>query len=96
MNVAHPFMESNGRSTRICLDLILKNLSKCVDWSKIDKHAYVSAKSYETKGRLEENDLILNANNLEKSKRSLEGADSTEIRIKQIYKVLRGNYEINC
>ncbi|MBR2294883.1 MAG: Fic family protein [Clostridiales bacterium] len=38
MNIAHPFMEGNGRSTRIWLDLIFKNnLSKCVDWSKIDK-----------------------------------------------------------
>jgi len=38
MNVAHPFMEGNGRSTRIWLDLILKKqLKKCVDWSKIDK-----------------------------------------------------------
>lgn len=44
MNVAHPFMEGNGRSTRIWLDLILKNnLQKCVDWSKIDKRAYLSA-----------------------------------------------------
>ena len=44
MNVAHPFMEGNGRSTRIWLDLILKkNLRKCVDWSKIDKYAYLTA-----------------------------------------------------
>ena len=44
MNVAHPFMEGNGRTTRIWLDLILKkNLSKCVDWSKIDKTAYLDA-----------------------------------------------------
>ena len=44
MNVAHPFMEGNGRSTRIWLDLILKkNLRKCVDWSKIDKRAYLTA-----------------------------------------------------
>ena len=44
MNVAHPFMEGNGRSTRIWLDLILKNrLGKCVDWSKIDKKEYLSA-----------------------------------------------------
>lgn len=44
MNVAHSFMEGNGRSTRIWLDLILKsNLRKCVDWSKIDKLAYLSA-----------------------------------------------------
>ncbi|MBR3864948.1 MAG: Fic family protein [Clostridia bacterium] len=44
MNVAHPFMEGNGRTTRIWLDLILKkNLSVCVDWSKIDKNQYLNA-----------------------------------------------------
>ena len=44
MNVAHPFMEGNGRSTRIWLDLILKkNLKKCVDWSRIDKRQYLAA-----------------------------------------------------
>jgi cell filamentation protein len=44
MNVAHPFMEGNGRSTRIWLDLILKkNLKMCVDWSKIGKKNYLSA-----------------------------------------------------
>ena len=44
MNVAHPFMEGNGRSTRIWLDLLLKNrLQKCIDWSKIDKDDYLSA-----------------------------------------------------
>ncbi len=44
MNVAHPFMEGNGRSTRIWLDLILKkNLGMCVDWSKIDKRDYLDA-----------------------------------------------------
>lgn len=44
MNVAHPFMEGNGRSTRIWLDLILKkNLRKCADWSKIDKYEYLNA-----------------------------------------------------
>lgn len=44
MNVAHPFMEGNGRSARIWLDLILKNrLKKCVDWSKIGKTDYISA-----------------------------------------------------
>ncbi len=44
MNVAHPFMEGNGRTTRIWLDLILKkNLSICVDWSKIDKTEYLEA-----------------------------------------------------
>jgi cell filamentation protein len=44
MNVAHPFMEGNGRSTRIWLDLILKkNLKLCVDWSKINKKDYLAA-----------------------------------------------------
>ncbi len=44
MNVAHPFMEGNGRSTRIWLDLIFKKrLSKCVDWSKIPKNDYLNA-----------------------------------------------------
>jgi cell filamentation protein len=44
MNVAHPFMEGNGRSTRIWLDLIFKKqLKMCVDWSKIDKKKYLNA-----------------------------------------------------
>ena len=44
MNVAHPFMEGNGRSTRIWLDLIFKNqLKMCVDWSKIGKKDYLDA-----------------------------------------------------
>ena len=44
MNIAHPFMEGNGRSTRIWLDLILKkNLHTCTDWSKIDKREYLEA-----------------------------------------------------
>ena len=44
INVAHPFMEGNGRTSRIWLDMILKkNLSKCVDWSLIDKTEYLEA-----------------------------------------------------
>ena len=44
MNMAHPFMEGNGRSTRIWLDLILKKqLGLCVDWSKIGKRDYLQA-----------------------------------------------------
>lgn len=44
MNMAHPFMEGNGRSTRIWLDIIFKqSLKQCVDWSKIDKKAYLNA-----------------------------------------------------
>ena len=44
MNIAHPFMEGNGRSTRIWLDLIFKKrLNKCVDWSRIGKKDYLNA-----------------------------------------------------
>ena len=44
MNVAHPFMEGNGRNTRIWLDLMLKrSLKKCVDWSQINKNDYLAA-----------------------------------------------------
>lgn len=44
MNVAHPFREGNGRSTRIWLDLILKKeLNKVIDWSKVDKEDYLLA-----------------------------------------------------
>ncbi len=44
MNIAHPFMEGNGRSTRIWLDLLLKErLKKCIDWSKIEKNDYLLA-----------------------------------------------------
>ena len=43
-NVAHPFMEGNGCSTRIWLDLMLKrSLKRCVDWSQIDKNEYLGA-----------------------------------------------------
>jgi len=44
MNVAHPFMEGNGRSTRIWVDLIFKrSMKKCVDWSRINKNQYLDA-----------------------------------------------------
>lgn len=44
MNAAHPFMEGNGRSTRIWLDMIFKKRMRvCVDWSKIDKKEYLDA-----------------------------------------------------
>ena len=44
MNIAHPFMEGNGRATRIWLDMILrKRLKKVVDWSRIEKDQYLSA-----------------------------------------------------
>lgn len=44
MNIAHPFMEGNGRATRIWLDMMLRrSLGKVVDWRKISKEDYMSA-----------------------------------------------------
>ena len=44
MNIAHPFMDGNGRSMRIWLDLILKKrLGKCIDWATINKNDYLEA-----------------------------------------------------
>lgn len=44
MNIAHPFMEGNGRATRIWLDMMLKRtLGKVVDWRKINREAYMQA-----------------------------------------------------
>lgn len=44
MNIAHPFREGNGRSTRIWLDLILKQeIKQVIDWNKVDKQDYLSA-----------------------------------------------------
>ncbi len=62
MNVAHPFREGNGRSTRIWLDLILKNeLGKVVDWSKIDKEDYLLAMERSPVKTVEIKELLKNA-----------------------------------
>ncbi len=62
MNVAHSFMEGNGRSTRIWLDMILKkNLRKCVDWSLIDKREYLAAMRASTTNPLPIKTLLRNA-----------------------------------
>mgnify|MGYP003367047978 CR=1 FL=1 len=59
MNVAHPFMEGNGRSTRIWLDMILKKrLRKITDWAKIDKVQYLQAMERSTINDLELRFLI--------------------------------------
>lgn len=59
MNVAHPFREGNGRATRIWLDQMLKkNLSLCVDWSKIDKVEYLQAMERSTVNTLEIKTLL--------------------------------------
>ena len=62
MNVAHPFMEGNGRSTRIWLDMIFKkNLKRCVDWSRIDKKDYLAAMKASTTDAQPIKDLLQNA-----------------------------------
>ena len=73
MNVAHPFMEGNGRSTRMWLDLIFKKqLKKCVDWSKINKNDYLNA-------------MIVSHANSSEIKRLLENALTTEINSCEMY-----------
>ena len=62
MNIAHPFMEGNGRSARIWLDLILKkHLKKCVDWSKISKKDYMNAMILSPTNSSAMKNLLLNA-----------------------------------
>lgn len=62
MNVAHPFMEGNGRSARIWLDLILKkNLKRCIDWEKIDKNDYLNAMQRSPINDLEIRELLRGA-----------------------------------
>ena len=62
MNLAHPFMEGNGRSGRIWLDLMLKkNLNKCVDWLKVGKRAYLSAMERSPVNDLEIRELLRSA-----------------------------------
>jgi cell filamentation protein len=59
MNVAHPFMEGNGRSMRIWLDLILKkNIKLCIDWIKIDKADYLNAMQRSPVNDLEIRELL--------------------------------------
>lgn len=73
MNIAHPFMEGNGRSTRIWLDLILKKrLKKCVDWSKIGKTDYMNA-------------MVKSSVNSSLLKKLLKNALTTEIDSREMY-----------
>ena len=61
MNIAHPFLEGNGRSMRIWLDLILKkNLNRIVNWENIDKHLYLQAMERSPINTLEIKTLIEN------------------------------------
>ena len=62
MNVAHPFREGNGRSTRIWLDLILKKeIGKVVDWSKVDKEDYLLSMERSPVKTVEIKELLKNA-----------------------------------
>ena len=62
MNVAHPFREGNGRSTRIWLDLILKKeIGMVVDWSRIDKEDYLLAMERSPIKSVEIKELLRNA-----------------------------------
>ncbi|MDP3989287.1 MAG: Fic family protein [bacterium] len=62
MNIAHPFMEGNGRSMRIWLDLVLKRMLKqCVDWTKVDKADYLNAMQRSPVNDLEIRELIRGA-----------------------------------
>jgi cell filamentation protein len=73
MNVAHPFMEGNGRSTRIWLDLIFRrSLKKCVDWSKINKNDYLSA-------------MVESHTDSTKIKQLLQGALTNKIHDREIF-----------
>jgi cell filamentation protein len=73
MNIAHPFMEGNGRSTRIWLDLILKKrLKMCVDWSQINKNDYLNA-------------MVQSATNSAKLKNLLKNALTDEINSREMF-----------
>ena len=62
MNIAHPFMEGNGRATRIWLDMIFrKNLGKVVDWQRITKKSYLQAMERSPINDLELRHLLSNA-----------------------------------
>ena len=73
MNIAHPFMEGNGRTTRIWLDLILKKqLKNCVDWSKISKIEYMNA-------------MVKNALNSSNLQELLKNALTDQINSREMY-----------
>ncbi len=73
MNIAHPFMEGNGRSARIWLDLILKKrLKKCVDWSQISKLDYMNA-------------MVLSPTKSQVLKNTIESALTDKINDREMY-----------
>ena len=73
MNIAHPFMEGNGRSARVWLDLILKKrIKKCVDWSQIGKREYMNA-------------MVLSPTKSEVLKTLLQNALTTKINDREMF-----------
>jgi len=73
MNIAHPFMEGNGRATRIWLDLILKKrLKVCVDWSQINKNEYL-------------NSMVESVSNTSKLKQLIKGALTDKIDDRDVF-----------
>ncbi len=84
MNIAHPFLEGNGRSTRIWLDLILKKrLNKIVNWEKIDKVLYLQAMERSPINTLEIKTLI--ENNL-----------TDDFSLETIFKGIENSYYYEC
>ena len=78
MNIAHPFMEGNGRTTRIWLDLLLKkNLKNCIDWSKIGKVEYMNAMVKSSASRSSLKNLLKNAltNQIDNREMFMKGID---------------------
>jgi len=73
MNIAHPFMEGNGRSARVWLDLILKKrIQKCIDWSQIGKREYMNA-------------MVLSPTKSEVLKNLLQNALTTKINDREMH-----------
>lgn len=80
MNVAHPFREGNGRSTRIWLDLILKKeIKKVVDWHSVDKQDYLLSMERSPIKSLEIKELLRNAltDNIENRDVYMKGIDAS-------------------
>lgn len=72
MNVVHPFLEGNGRSTRIWLDLILKKrLGRVADWQRVDKRLYLQAMEHSPINDLEISFLLQNALTAETDSREI-------------------------
>ena len=80
MNIAHPFMEGNGRATRIWLDLIfIKELKECIDWSKIDKKDYFNTMKESPNSDVMIKELLKNAltNEIDSRELFLKGIDTS-------------------